>query len=233
MVVFYSFSEAGRKGSNQDAILTCSSDQYALFAIADGMGGKDAGADASKIAIHTLKDEFENNNKLDLSSAFRKVKDNICDFSDENNYKQMGTTLTACLLEGDKAFVGHVGDTRLYHLRGNGIISITKDQTEVQKLIDDGVLSKKRAIKYHRRNVLLSAISNYSDYSLFMTEFFINIGDRIVLTSDGAYELIKKIEIRDISKNQIKISDFGGGIKKILESREIRDDYSLVACEII
>ena len=233
MAIFQSFSEAGRKGENQDTVLICrSSNKALLVAIADGMGGKEAGDKASQVAISSIKDEFENSTKLDLSLAFQKAKDNICAFAEAHGIKQMGTTMTACLIEGRKALVAHVGDTRLYHLRNNGIITITQDQTEVQKLIDDGILSKKRALKYHRKNILLSAISNYTEYSLFLKEFDTKIGDRLVLISDGAYELVQKIEIRDISINQNDLTSFVENIKSIIQTRKIRDDYSLVACEI-
>jgi|SRR5690554_1045946 len=227
-----SFSKAGRKGTNQDSLLVCSSGVYSLIAIADGMGGKEAGDCASKIAINTVKEQFDTNPDLDLSKVFRIVKDAICEFSVENNIKQMGTTLTVCLMNQDKAVVAHAGDTRLYHLRNNGIVSITKDQTEVQKLIDDGVLSKKRAASYHRKNVLLSALTNYSDYSLFQTEFYISAKDRLILLSDGAYDLIAKKEIRDLSVKNSEITDFMSDILSLIESRIIKDDYSVVASEI-
>lgn len=227
-----SFSKAGRKGTNQDSLLVCSSGVYSLIAIADGMGGKEAGDCASKIAINTVKEQFDTNPDLDLSKVFRIVKDAICEFSVENNIKQMGTTLTVCLMNQDKAVVAHAGDTRLYHLRNNGIVSITKDQTEVQKLIDDGVLSKKRAASYHRKNVLLSALTNYSDYSLFQTEFYISAKDRLILLSDGAYDLIAKKEIRDLSVKNSEITDFISDILSLIESRIIKDDYSVVASEI-
>jgi serine/threonine protein phosphatase PrpC len=225
------FSQPGRKGTNQDCVLALSSGASRLIAIADGMGGKDAGDRASKIAINTLRNEFENNQEFDLSDAFRLTKNAICDFSERNNIKQMGTTITACLMTGDKAVVAHVGDTRLYHLRNNGIVCITKDQTEVQKLLDDGVLSKKRAEKYHRKNVLLSAMTNYTPYDLFQTDFYLSHGDRLLLLSDGAYDLISKVEIRDLSVRSKTISDLTSDILNLIKSREIKDDYSLVAAQ--
>lgn len=227
-----SFSKPGRKGLNQDCLLACSSGAYSLIAIADGMGGKEAGDKASKIAIDIIKQQFNKNPDLDLSKAFRSVKDELCEFSIANNIKQMGTTLTVCLVNEAKAVVAHVGDTRLYQLRKNGIIAITRDQTEVQKLIDDGVLSKKRAIRYHRKNVLLSALTNYSDYSLFQTEFYISSSDRLLLLSDGAYDLISKKEIRDLSLQNDNVKKLLEDILNLVESRTIKDDYSVIISEI-
>jgi serine/threonine protein phosphatase PrpC len=227
-----SFSKSGRKGSNQDCIFACVSGLFSLLAIADGMGGKEAGMDASKIAIDIIKKEFSNNPNLDLPKVFRLIKEALCDFSIKNNIKQMGTTLTVCLMNDTKALVAHVGDTRLYQLRHNGIVAITKDQTEVQKLIDDGVLTKKRAVRYHRKNVLLSALTNYSDYSLFQTEFYIGSSDRLLLLSDGVYNIVSKKEIRDLSIKNPEVSSFVGDILSLIESREIKDDYSVVVGQV-
>ena len=232
MIDFATFSQAGKKGANQDSVLVVNNTNASLLLIADGMGGKEAGGDASKIATATLETMFRTEPELSLSSMILRAKENITSFAEENQIKQMGTTLTACLIKDGKVTVAHIGDTRLYHLRNTGIISVTKDQTEVQKLIDDGVLSKKRAEKYHRRNVLLSALTNYSDYSLFETEFYVNPSDRLILVTDGAYGLIKKIEIRDLSLKNDQIQDLTENVKTTIESRKISDDYSLVACQI-
>lgn len=226
------FSKAGRKGTNQDSVLVCSNGTRSIIAIADGMGGKEAGELASKIAVDTIKRDFESDGDFDLGRSFRNVKNEITDFSTNNGIKQMGTTLTVCLMNEGKATVAHVGDTRLYHLRNSGIVSITKDQTEVQKLIDDGVLSKKRAVRYHRRNVLLSAMTNFSDYALFQTEFYISPNDRLLLLSDGAYDLINKVEIRDLSVQQETVIDLNNSIMNLIESRTIKDDYTVVAFEV-
>lgn len=232
MIDVATFSFAGKKGDNQDSILVERNGDDFLLAIADGMGGKKSGGDASRIATETLSTAFKQEKNYDLPSMFRQAKDKIIEFAEVNSIDQMGTTLTACLIKNDKVTVAHTGDTRLYHLRSEGIISVTKDQTEVQKLIDDGVLSKKRAEKYHRRNVLLSALTNYTDYSLFETEFYVSSFDRLILLTDGAYELIKKVEIRDLSVMNSNISKFTDKLKEAIELKKIHDDYSLIACQV-
>lgn len=117
----------------------------------------------------------------------------------------------------------------MYQLRNSGIITITKDQTELQKLLDEGILSKQRALKYHRRNILLSVISANSDYHLQTENFEIKEGDRLLSMTDGAYSLISKTEIRDISISNHEITTFLEGIKQTIKTKEIKDDYSVVA----
>ena len=200
----FSFSYPGREGPNQDRVLVCEEDEAALIAIADGMGGKEAGDAAAEIAVDTLEYLYKEHSDFRLNHAFEIVKKNIEDYATTNGIAQMGTTLTACLVTDNVAHLTHVGDTRLYHLRGNGIIAVSKDQSERQQLIDDGVLSKRRAQKYHRKNVLLSALTNYTDYELYESHFSIHEKDRLVLLSDGVYSQITKTEFRYMS---IKSSD--------------------------
>ncbi|MCY4329008.1 MAG: protein phosphatase 2C domain-containing protein, partial [Endozoicomonadaceae bacterium] len=157
MIEFAIFSHAGKTGDNQDCVLAERHHDECLLVIADGMGGKEAGGEAAKIAAAVLGSMFKNDKAYDLPAMIRYAKEKITVFAEENSIKQMGTTLTACLINKGKVTVAHIGDTRLYHLRNEGIISVTKDQTEVQKLIDDGKIKKKRAQHYHRRNILLSA----------------------------------------------------------------------------
>jgi protein phosphatase len=229
---FQSFSNPGRKGKNQDSVLICKSDTKTLIAIADGMGGNEAGEHASKIAIESLEKAFNKNTAVNFTALFAEIKDKLSVYADEHGIEKMGTTLTACLIIGTTVTVAHVGDTRLYHLRNDGIKSITRDQTEVQQLMDEGVLTKKRAERYHRRNILLSAITNYSDYTLSLRELVVNDGDRLLLFTDGAYNLIQKVEVRDISVNKIILHEMVDEVLRLIESREIKDDYSLVAYEI-
>ena len=226
-----SFSNAGREGSNQYRVLICGEHETKLIAVADGMGGKEAGDVASEIAINTLKSEYDAKHQIVLKQAFQKVKENLVSYSLDNGIDQMGTTLTACLLIDGVGYVAHVGDTRLYHLRNKGILGITKDQSELQQLIDDGVLSKKRALKYHRKNVLLSALTNYSDYELFETQFTTQKNDRLVLLSDGVYKVVSKADIRDVSVKSESLESFVQATELLIQSRTITDDYSLVAYE--
>ncbi|MCE9781338.1 PP2C family protein-serine/threonine phosphatase [Shewanella algae] len=226
------FSEAGRGKPNQDAFLIKSIDDNTLvIAIADGMGGTYGGDIASKLAIDVISEQI-NTQSGSISSLFSKVKSAIQEKALETpDFERMGTTLTLALIQDNNVTLGHVGDSRLYHLRANGIVSKTKDQTEVQKLLDDGILTKERAKNYHRRNVLLSVLTSSRDYELQMDTFKVEVGDRLVLMTDGAYSLILKKELRDLSLNSSSIDDYLYSIRKMIVSRPIRDDYTVVALE--
>ncbi|MFJ7109442.1 PP2C family protein-serine/threonine phosphatase [Pseudomonas sp. NPDC098740] len=227
-----SFSTAGRSKPNEDSTLIKEIGVNSiLLAVADGMGGKPGGAIASKTAVEAIATLFERNVATSIETAFEKVKTELINNS-INTYKDMATTLSMLLITQTHALVGHVGDCRIYHLRGNGIISRTKDQSEVQRLIDDGILSKQRAKNYHRKNILLSVMNASDKYDLQQNNFELERGDRLILMTDGAHSLIQKSEIRDLSVSNNSLPIFLSEIKSKIETRKIRDDYSVIACEI-
>lgn len=227
------FSCAGRKGSNQDSLLFEQLDDgTVLLAIADGMGGHVGGQVASELAIATVKSELAIHSNVELSLIFEKVqKAFISKVEQEPELKKMGSTLTVCVISGTRANIAHVGDTRLYHLRNSGLVSRTVDQTELQQLIAQGVITKARAKNYHRKNILLSVMSAYRDYELQVSSFDLLDGDRLLLLTDGAYSLMSKVEIRDLSLQNTEASHFVDSLKYLIESREIKDDYTALAFE--
>lgn len=228
----HSFSNAGRKGTNQDAVLYKEIDENTIvIAIADGVGGQKGGSIASKTAVNTVFNEIINGNFC-LNSVFIKVQRNIEKFSIENEeFSKLGTTLTVALIKGQEVEVGHVGDTRLYHLRGKGLISVTKDQTELQKLLDEGIITKQRARFYHRKNILLSALTPNRDFEFQHSKFILEFKDKILLLTDGAYSLITKIELRDLALMNEGIIAFVNQVEEVIEGRDINDDYSLIGLE--
>lgn len=149
-----------------------------------------------------------------------------------NEGGQWSTTLSVCLLIGERAIVGHVGDTRIYHLRGAGIQSRTRDQTEVERLIEEGILSPERALRYPRRHVLLSALSGDGDFHLQRSEFDVLVGDRVLLLSDGVYRQVTKREIAGLSEEHRQVPPFVHALKGLLASRGLVDDASALCVEI-
>src|SRR3546814_5436694 len=90
----------------------------------------------------------------------QKGNKNVFFFKQKTAYEMRISDWSSDVCSSDlNARVGHVGDSRIYHLRGSGLVTRTKDQTEVQHLIDEGILTPERAKMYPRKNVLLSAIS--------------------------------------------------------------------------
>jgi protein phosphatase len=171
--------------NNQDAV-------YAgprLLALADGMGGHAAGEIASKAVIEAfapLDDDEPGNDLLDqLHEATLAGNAAISELVREDPEREgMGTTLTAVLFGGNKIGLVHVGDSRAYLLREGVFSQITRDDTFVQSLIDEGRISEHEASHHPQRSLLLKALTGHEvEPLLTVREAF--AGDRYLLCSDG------------------------------------------------
>ncbi|WP_436637822.1 PP2C family protein-serine/threonine phosphatase [Microbaculum sp. FT89] len=228
---FKSCSIIGPKGENQDAILLpFEAGGCTWCAIADGVGSSALGGLAARTSLQTLR---EVNNRYSMAKVFSIIRQKLADVArDQEVEKPISTTLSVLRICGNRAIVGHVGDTRISHYRGSGVIARTKDQTEVQKLLDDGVLTKHQAARYPRRNVLLSAMSSTRDYDLHEQDFTVQKGDRILLTSDGFHNKLLRRRIAQLSSSNPMFDDFWAALQDDLSTEKLDDDASCLAIEI-
>jgi protein phosphatase len=173
------------RGGNQDSV-------YAgprLLAVADGMGGMAAGDVASNIVIATmapLDEDLPGNAMIDkLRNAVDTANQQIRDAVDANPALEgMGTTLTALLFDGSKIGMVHIGDSRAYLLRDGEFTQVTKDDTYVQMLVDEGRISLEEANSHPQRSLLTRALDGRDadpEYSVRQAL----AGDRYLLCSDG------------------------------------------------
>ncbi len=183
--------------NNQDAV-------YAgprLLALADGMGGHAAGEVASSLVISALAPLDDDDPGDDLLAELRDatVEGNAAitrHVADAPDLEGMGTTLTAILFAGSRLGLVHVGDSRAYQLRGGEFSQITKDDTFVQSLIDEGRITEEEAHTHPQRSLLLRAITGQDvDPSLTIREA--RPGDRYLLCSDGLSGVVSDETLAD------------------------------------
>ena len=173
------------RSNNQDSV-------YAgprLLAVADGMGGHAGGEVASKVviaAVAPLDDDEPGHDLLaQLEDALLAGNDAIIELvAQEPELSGMGTTLTAVLFAGTRLGLAHVGDSRAYLLRDGTLTQITKDDTFVQSLIDEGRLTEEEAAHHPQRSLILRAL-NGDDVEPSLTVREARDGDRYLLCSDG------------------------------------------------
>jgi protein phosphatase len=183
--------------NNQDAV-------YAgprLLALADGMGGHAAGEVASSLVISALAPLDEDDPGDDLIRQLREatVEGNAAitrHVADAPDLEGMGTTLTAILFAGSRLGMVHVGDSRAYMLRGGALTQITKDDTFVQSLIDEGRITEEEAHTHPQRSLLLRAITG-SDVDPSLTIREARAGDRYLLCSDGLSGVVSDETLAD------------------------------------
>ncbi|MDT7616934.1 MAG: family protein phosphatase [Pseudonocardiales bacterium] len=183
--------------NNQDAV-------YAgprLLALADGMGGHAAGEVASSLVISALAPLDEDDPGDDLLAELREatVEGNAAitrHVADAPDLEGMGTTLTAILFAGSRLGMVHIGDSRAYQLRDGQFSQITKDDTFVQSLIDEGRITEDEAHTHPQRSLLLRAITGQDiDPSLTIREA--RPGDRYLLCSDGLSGVVSDETLAD------------------------------------
>lgn len=175
---------------NEDSL--CIAADIGLFAVADGMGGHRAGEVASGMTLQLLERELGKRLKKGekpenaLIDSIKEANRTIFELSGQNpEYTGMGTTVTACLKQGEEIFVAQVGDSRAYLLRDDEIIRLTEDHSLVQELVKNGGITEEQAFVHPQRNVLTRALG--TELSLVVDLYRVEVipGDLLLLCTDG------------------------------------------------
>ncbi len=172
-----------------------------LLAVADGMGGMAAGEVASNIVIAALETLDTDAPSADLIAEFRSAvnvaNQQLRDAVKSNNALEgMGTTLTAMLFSGTRIAVGHVGDSRAYVWRDDELSQITRDDTYVQMLVDEGRITADEATTHPQRSLLTRALDGRDVEPEFSIREAL-VGDRYLLCSDGLSGVVSPETIAD------------------------------------
>ncbi len=177
-----------------------------LLIVADGMGGHGHGDVASQIAVRVIGDVFMNTSGTDprdrLHHGFVTANQQIIAEAERIGGAGMGTTCVAVYLHGNQAWVAHIGDSRIYHVREGQVIWRTIDHTRVQKMVEMGLLAASQAKDHPDANVVTRALgyAQLADGTIIepdvkMEPLQLLPGDSLVLCSDGLYDDIEDAEI--------------------------------------
>lgn len=172
-----------------------------LFAVADGMGGAQAGEVASKLAASALEngasaglDGLEGVTEL-IQEANRRVYDRA---TSDPAASGMGTTMTVALVEGMTVVIGHVGDSRAYLLRGDRMEQLTDDHSLVNELLKSGKLSAEEAQVHPQRSVITRAVGTDPDVDVDAFSIDGEDGDLFLLCSDGLTDMVEDEGILEV-----------------------------------
>ncbi|MBT3181667.1 MAG: Stp1/IreP family PP2C-type Ser/Thr phosphatase [Deltaproteobacteria bacterium] len=247
----FGISDVGkRREKNEDSFLA--NQEHMLFAVADGMGGHLGGDIASKLAAETIGEvisSLETDPDMTLQEggisvkpgefqsylryAIRLASKRIFEKADgDASLRGMGTTTVALLLRNDKAYIANVGDSRVYRIRGNQILQITKDHSLVAEQMRAGILSEKDARVHRFRNIITRSVGFQEDVEADVDIRVVREGDRFVLCSDGLSNMIRDDEIRDVIAN----TDVEPGCTRLIDIANERggdDNITVVAVEVV
>jgi serine/threonine protein phosphatase PrpC len=172
-----------------------------LFAVADGMGGAQAGEVASQLAASALEggnsDAREGTEQIDelIQEANRRIFDRA---TTDPSASGMGTTMTVALVEGMTVSIGHVGDSRAYLVRGEQMEQLTEDHSLVNELLKSGKLSEEEAQVHPQRSVITRAVGTDPDVDVDGFTIEAEDGDVFLICSDGLSDMVEDEEILEL-----------------------------------
>ncbi|MCX6553517.1 MAG: Stp1/IreP family PP2C-type Ser/Thr phosphatase [Candidatus Aminicenantes bacterium] len=231
---FFAKTDVGKvRNANEDYFLSekISANEF-LFIVADGMGGHQAGDVASRLAAETFSDAYKSLRKKNtaimesMEAAIRKANSVVFEKATVDIEKRgMGTTFSAMIIADMKAFIAHVGDSRVYLIRKAKIKKITTDHSFVEKLVEEGRISPEEAREHPQKNVLYMSLGARESLTPEMVNSMgLEDGDALVLCSDGLSNMVTDEDLmktvmdyypEDAANLLVKMANASGGADNI------------------
>nr|WP_300005809.1 Stp1/IreP family PP2C-type Ser/Thr phosphatase [Tissierella sp.] len=201
-----SLSDIGNvREKNQDSFLDLTEYNIPLFVIADGMGGHKSGEVASSDAVKIIKEVFlENKEGLNDKKIIKSIIEESIKKSNEIIYKEslespecsgMGTTISLCYIYENCILIGHVGDSRIYLIQDKEIFQLTEDHSLVYELVKKGEITLDEAKHHPKRNMITRAVGTSSSIEVDILDKKYREGDKLILCTDGLFNMVDEIEI--------------------------------------
>lgn len=201
-------SDVGKlRNINQDAVYYVEDERLPIYMVADGMGGHKSGEYASNLSIHVVsrlyneKREDMISGKLEIpkfiNDAFKAANETIVkEGADDESIRKMGTTLTMILLKDGEAYIGHIGDSRAYMIRGGDIVQLTHDHSLVAELLRSGSITESEARVHPQKNVITKALGTDSELNPDIYTKELQKDDILFLCTDGLTNMIEDADIK-------------------------------------
>ena len=214
-------------------------DKISIFILADGMGGYNGGEIASKLAtmatLGYIQSNFENIPK-EREEILKLIKSameyaNMVVYEKSKEQKElegMGTTLEVCLIYNNKLYIGHIGDSRIYRLRGEFFRKLTHDHSYVQKLVKDGTITQEEANHHPKKNMLMKALGCTAFVEPDITVKGFVKDDIVLICSDGLTNMVDEPEIYNILKNEGTLA-----AEKLVEKANENGGYDNITAIVI
>ena len=203
----YQESLTGGRRNNQDRVAYCYSKEALLVVLADGLGGHTQGEVAAEISVEIIMALFRQRARPVLEKPLAFLADSIAaahaalaGYTEDNGLPESPrTTCVLCVIQHDRAYWAHVGDSRLYHIRGGAVIAFTNDHSRVQRLVDEGFLTLEEAATHPQRNMIYACIGGVLEPRIeFGPETALLPGDTLLLSSDGFWAQIPRGELGQV-----------------------------------
>ncbi len=226
-----------KRPENEDSML--SEPALGVFAVADGVGGAQAGEVASQTAVEVLREAFVNQRAGEdvedlMEIAIQRANDSIYRMSREQpRFAMMATTIVALHLDGLRATVGHVGDSRLYRLSPEGRLSReTDDHSLVEEEMRAGRLTPEQAAHHPNRNVISRALGAEASVEVDTRTFDVESGTVFLICSDGITRHIPDEELSTVLSNARTLDAACEEMKRRCYERGAEDNLTAVLVRV-
>ncbi len=251
-IEFAAVTDIGKiREKNEDNVLISS--DLSLGIVADGMGGHSAGEIASNIAVSVLAETIRKINRKQLSVpetflprltptarklllAANLANEAIYSTAQTSDmYKMMGTTLTGVIFDEENATTVHVGDSRLYLFRNDKFVQITTDHSLAMEHVRQGLLTKEEANHSRVQNILTRAMGIKRSIEFDLLKFPVQIGDTLLLCSDGLYKGLSDVQIAKILREgeSTPLVKLCKQLVRLSNERDGQDNISTVLIRIL
>ncbi len=231
-------SDRGRRTQNQDSYLV--EHALGLYAVADGVGGHQGGDVASSIATRVLRDVIahwrsDGGRKETAWAVLHRAIESACatihrKATEEPKLAGMSTTLTALLIDGDEAVMGHVGDSRMYLLRNGTLEQISTDHTLAAELYRGGVVAREHVEDHPHAHVLTRNVGSQPSVEIETLLLEVHPGDLFLLCSDGLNLAMHPPErVVDLLDSSSDLSAALGQLVERAKAADSRDNITAVA----
>ena len=226
-----------RRPLNEDSFLA--DNQRGIFAVADGVGGAEAGEVASQTAIEVLDEAFRH--QLDgadiedlMELAIQRANASIHQMAVEHaKFSMMATTIVALHLKGNVATIGHVGDSRLYRLTPEGdLVRETEDHSVVEEEVRAGRMTPEQAANHPSKNVISRALGAEDAVEVDMKTIEIEDGTQFMLCSDGITRHVPDYELRQLFVVQTDLGAVCEELKRRCYERGAEDNLTAVLIRV-
>jgi PPM family protein phosphatase len=232
--------------NNEDSFLIEQGIDWAIFAVADGMGGHAAGEVASKMALVSVQEFLASAGEqlVKAEASGESLRPYLLQMlrtaneivllaaGEKSGLNGMGTTLTLLFTLGRQNWVGHIGDSRAYHIRQGTIRTVTEDHTLVSQLAKSGQISEDEKQNHPQRHVLTQALGTDKDPVFDLRTVELLPGDRMLLCTDGLYGVVRQSELIDAAISGKPAGEIVSGLIELANERGGPDNITLILVEI-
>jgi len=228
-VKFRALSDLGKNRKNNEDSFYCKEGSN-LFIVADGLGGHSAGEIASDMATQYIVNKNPQTSE-ELLQAITEANNHV--YTEAKKIKNdMATTISAMIIKGQKAYIGHVGDSRIYLIRGEVVYRLTDDHTPVMESLRAGLITEEQA-KYHPLKHMLSrTIGTHNQVEVDILSIDIEENDFFIMCTDGLSNVVNEHDMYDIFIREDNINEIPKHLVDLANHRGGPDNITVVCVKI-